>query len=539
MGKHIMLRTATSWILLGFFTVIMCAAAPPSQSAPPCAPPDKNPKPRFSIGKDTTRVTGPIDKQGYIDYAAALNERMRLGVTPENNANVVFFQVFGRSPEGAAMPAEFFAWLGLPSPRRAGHFVDLFQYLKETLKVDVDKNAEAIIDQMDRARERPWTRAKYPHLAAWLQANEKPVALVVQGTKRSHYFSPLVPGRTDDGPASLITALIPGVQKTRAFAYILVTRAMFHVGEGRYDDAWQDLLACHRLGRLVARGGTMIDGLVGIAIDLIASEASQVFLGTAKLDAQAAKNCLRDLQALPPMPAMADKVDLAERFTILEMVLLFDRRGDEFLQTLFSLVRDPDSLPKKLPAEINWDPALRCANGWCDRLAAALRCKDRGQRLKQFAEIEKDLKALRVKLMQPGAAAEALQGEKSNAETRGKMLGDMLVCLLMPAVAKVQQAADRNEQIHQNLQVAFALAQYQRERGHYPKKLDELAPMHLAKIPLDIFSGKALKYLPQGDGYLLYSFGVNERDDQGRSYDDDPPGDDLRVMMPLPKPRAR
>ena len=60
---------------------------------------------------------------------------------------------------------------------------------------------------------------------------------------------------------------------------------------------------------------------------------------------------------------------------------------------------------------------------------------------------------------------------------------------------------------------------------------------NLAQVPPDRFTGKPLIYRPRADGYLLYSVGVNGRDEQGRSYDDDPPGDDLVVRMPQPAPR--
>ena len=33
---------------------------------------------------------------------------------------------------------------------------------------------------------------------------------------------------------------------------------------------------------------------------------------------------------------------------------------------------------------------------------------------------------------------------------------------------------------------------------------------------------------------MFYSVGVNGKDDGGRKIDDDPPGDDLPVSMPLP-----
>jgi hypothetical protein len=78
---------------------------------------------------------------------------------------------------------------------------------------------------------------------------------------------------------------------------------------------------------------------------------------------------------------------------------------------------------------------------------------------------------------------------------------------------------------------------HQRESGRYPKTLDALTPKYLEKVPQDLFTGKPLVYRPdaKGSGYLLYSFGPNGQDDQGRWYDDNPPGDDPNVRMPLPK----
>ena len=38
-----------------------------------------------------------------------------------------------------------------------------------------------------------------------------------------------------------------------------------------------------------------------------------------------------------------------------------------------------------------------------------------------------------------------------------------------------------------------------------------------------------------GEGYFFYSVGPNGKDDGGQWYNDDPPGDDIRVKMPLPE----
>ena len=86
-----------------------------------------------------------------------------------------------------------------------------------------------------------------------------------------------------------------------------------------------------------------------------------------------------------------------------------------------------------------------------------------------------------------------------------------------------------------NLRVAFALAAYRADHRRYPAKLGELAPKYLAAVHGDLFSGTALLYRPSEKGYLVYSVGVNGKDEGGRSLDNDPPGDDLPVAMPLPE----
>jgi hypothetical protein len=184
---------------------------------------------------------------------------------------------------------------------------------------------------------------------------------------------------------------------------------------------------------------------------------------------------------------------------------------------------------------IDWAPALRDGNRWYDRLTAASRQKGRAEREKAFDKIEEDLKALKKEAAGPGNLAKLVLGKAPPDKTVGKAIGNVLIGLLMPAARKVQSAYDRAEQVQRNLHVAFALAAYRSDRGRYPPKLDNLAPKYLAAVPGDLFSGKALIYRPSAKGYLFYSVGVNGKDDGGRWYDDDPPGDDPGVRMPLPE----
>jgi hypothetical protein len=252
------------------------------------------PAAKVPLGKDTTVATGPLDKDGYIDYELALNERLGKEITPDRNANVLIWQALGPKPEGGrGMPPEFFKQLGIPAPPEKGDYlIDIGKYLKDNPDLAVEDLNE-ILEQQGWAAQRPWAAKTYPHIASWLSANEKPLGVAIKASQRPEYFNPLAAFRTESGASSgLIAALLPAVQKCRGLAQALTARAMLRIAEGRYDEAWQDLLACHRLARLLARGATLIEALVGIAIDQIASNAELTYLERAKLTApQSANAC--------------------------------------------------------------------------------------------------------------------------------------------------------------------------------------------------------------------------------------------------------
>jgi hypothetical protein len=114
-------------------------AGQPDEPAEPEEPELREPHPAglggtFTVGADTTFVTGPLDAAGYIDYAAALNDRLSKGVTPENNANVAVWRVFGPvAPDGTRASAQYFRKLGIARPpARGNYFVGLKAYAEGT-----------------------------------------------------------------------------------------------------------------------------------------------------------------------------------------------------------------------------------------------------------------------------------------------------------------------------------------------------------------------------------------------------------------------
>lgn len=186
-------------------------------------------------------------------------------------------------------------------------------------------------------------------------------------------------------------------------------------------------------------------------------------------------------------------------------------------------------LPDSLLQKIDWDPIFRKANVDTDRLVAAVRSKDRLARQKKFAELDAEKAALEkafdTDVYKVFADERATPAQLTNA------MSILLSVAFRPSMAKLYPARAHAEQWQRNIQVAFALAAFEQENGAYPKKLAELAPKYLPTVPDDLFSGKELIYRRSKGGYLMYSVGRNGMDEDGRSYDDEPVGDDLTVRI--------
>jgi len=84
-----------------------------------------------TISKETTYITEPLRKDGYVDYLAALNERGKKDVTPENNAAVLFWQAMGPSEVKPEIRSRYFRMLGMERPPEKGdYFVPLDKFVQ-------------------------------------------------------------------------------------------------------------------------------------------------------------------------------------------------------------------------------------------------------------------------------------------------------------------------------------------------------------------------------------------------------------------------
>ena len=101
---------------------------------------------------------------------------------------------------------------------------------------------------------------------------------------------------------------------------------------------------------------------------------------------------------------------------------------------------------------------------------------------------------------------------------RSEMIGDILVCLFLPAIDAAVDAEDRDATSLTLTRVAAALAVYRTQSGAYPESLDQMTPAILPTLPLDPYGAAPLHYERRGEGYVLYSVFQNGVDDGGRDF---------------------
>jgi hypothetical protein len=65
--------------------------------------------------------------------------------------------------------------------------------------------------------------------------------------------------------------------------------------------------------------------------------------------------------------------------------------------------------------------------------------------------------------------------------------------------------------------VGLACRIFKSRTGAYPDSLEALVPELLKGVPVDPFTGKPLVYRREGEGFIVYSLGSNQKDDGGRS----------------------
>jgi hypothetical protein len=94
--------------------------------------------------------------------------------------------------------------------------------------------------------------------------------------------------------------------------------------------------------------------------------------------------------------------------------------------------------------------------------------------------------------------------------------GNLLLEMFTPALWSVYKVTYRNKVHVEATLTSIAILRYKQDTGSCPEKLQELVNAgYLKELPIDPFSDRPLVYRRTDDGFLLYSVGLNLKDDGG------------------------
>ncbi|MCL2639733.1 MAG: hypothetical protein FWD53_02705 [Phycisphaerales bacterium] len=474
----------------------------------------------FTIGKETTIITAPLHTNGTPDYVAAINERYRKGITPENNAFVAWLEVIGTDSISEKRRAQMLKMCGAKeSPSLWTEYGD---FLKR--RGIVEAAAKAAEDDQTKATKRLWDAKDFPLVAEWLKENDAALDKTKEAFSRSKYWMPSVAynGR------SMISVLLPSLPMMKPAANGLCARATLRAKAGDFDGFLSDVMAVKRMARHVSQK-TTIACLVGVAIDSIASRCIGAVAGSGILSAKQCAELEKAINALEPLPRIWEAVDISERWYALDNVAMLttDREKQPDSDLLFEglpLTKGPPFSQVVDLASVDWDAVMKRINRVYDTLLEHMKKTD-WEEMKRESDklISQETEGLGTdpKLGIFGAVSVAWlkKREEGGGETREaythRIGGGMISLSVSSTLGSAEILYRRSVMEHEMAKSVIAASRYRAEEGQWPEGLDALVPEYLKEVPTDMYSGKNVLYVRGEKGIRVYSVGPNRQDDGG------------------------
>ena len=239
----------------------------------------------LKISKETTYVTQPLKPGGkHVDYLAAWEQEFSpKDIATDENGYRLIVKHLGMTSDALPFQSPLICQkLGLPDTSQPDmKLEEPYPFLSAYVESDAfdpklvemlrepSDGFEGFEDQrepLDILYDRlgtPWTLDDLPMMETWLKENSPAIDLIGEAAAKPTFHIPLTPATT--GP--LIGMFVPELPRLRNFARVLCTRARYRIATGDIDGAINDIVACKRLGRHIGHGGTLVQLLVGVAVE--------------------------------------------------------------------------------------------------------------------------------------------------------------------------------------------------------------------------------------------------------------------------------
>ncbi|MBU0714285.1 MAG: hypothetical protein KJ964_02875 [Verrucomicrobia bacterium] len=335
-------------------------------------------------------------------------------------------------------------------------------------------------------------------ISTWPTAHREALPRLIQAPEMIELFAVLreaaqKPGynnnlKYEDGPSMLL----PNLGSIRQIARVLSIKAELDVQAGNGAEAFATVLEGLKLADLLKQEPVLVTQLVRIACDLVMIDRMER---------------MADETDIPPDQARALIVELAQHTDATPWVRTMD--GERVAMGLWCFqtfqhgsFHDFNSL-LDMGMDMHFAPWL----GWgLQYLYMPILKKDFAVYLTLMSQVQDYYKVPYWK------AAETIRNHPTDQQIPRYCL---LTRLLFPNLTAVVTRNTEHDAAIDVARVGLGLKLFKQKNGAYPDLLDKLTPEFLESIPVDPFTGKALIYRKADAGFMLYSLGPNQQDDNG------------------------
>ena len=380
----------------------------------------------------------------------------------------------------------------------------LYEKAIQLLKANSDYNdvKEILNRTYDKA-----TAEEKEKIDKWLTTNKEVFDLVITGSQKPYYWRVY---QNKYPNAGMMGVLMPELAEFRYLARLLTWQARFCAEQGRFEDSFNDVITCYRLGRHIKQGNKiLIEQLVGIAIEALSVQAVRDILSAHQIDSSTLTILQKNLEET------IAKEDFIINFTA-EKLLIYDEIQRCFTGGSFgSHLCTPGILSlSSRPDSAHFWPKVFIAPFVYPKMYFHILFTHPGKyKTRQMADHVYSYYDDVAHKTPAQARSEGIDVEKESMKI---VKGNLLLELLRPAIGKVIQLGHRVKIDIQATVAIIALQRYRQDKAQYPESLNDLIVFsYLKELPIDPWSDKPLIYRKTDAGFTLYSVGLNFKDDGG------------------------
>ena len=335
----------------------------------------------------------------------------------------------------------------------------------------------------------------------------------VEGSGKPYYWPVYKSGSKD--PGEMMDVVLPNVSEIRKLTQTLVWRAWIKANTGGFSEAIDDVKAVCNIGRHFRGDKTIIEQLVGFAIETRSVRAIRDMSVRYQISSEILEKIQKDMDGLfwDDNFAISYKADKLFLLDEIQRSFTSDRigRGHLYLPRFTQLAdlyhgadngNYVDNLVEKMLVITNMyfsnhfifthpnkQETIRTVNEYFDILQSSAK----------------------------NAIYSPRKAETINERIEKLADGNFFLNAMSPPLGRLHEISKRSSTEARATLTMIALIRYKQDEGRYPQDLNELVTSgYLRGLPVDPFSKKPFVYRREGESFILYSCGPNYEDDNGK-----------------------